>query len=128
MAEVAVPFAASDAWSVPQLGTIAARGVATDDWVLLDLPGFGASEKRLPGAYPYTRESFSDTLRDLLAEIVAKGDAQAAVIVARLRAAPYAPQLRALFGAGADLQCRQPFIQQGLHRHAGRQGWISSSD
>lgn len=31
LAEVARPFATSDAWSIPQLGAIAARGIATDD-------------------------------------------------------------------------------------------------
>ncbi len=34
-----------------------------------DLPGSGASEKRPPGAYPYTREAFADTLVDLLGEL-----------------------------------------------------------
>jgi pimeloyl-ACP methyl ester carboxylesterase len=33
------------------------------------LPGFGQSEKRAPGAFPYTREAFSDILADLLSAL-----------------------------------------------------------
>jgi len=34
--------------------------------ILPDLPGFGESEKRAPGDYPYTREAFAETVSDLM--------------------------------------------------------------
>jgi len=34
-----------------------------------DLPGFGQSDKRAPGHYPYTREAFAETLDALLEEL-----------------------------------------------------------
>ena len=37
--------------------------------IVPDLPGFGASEKRPPGGYPYTREAFAATMVALLDEL-----------------------------------------------------------
>jgi pimeloyl-ACP methyl ester carboxylesterase len=34
--------------------------------ILPDLPGFGGSDKRAPGDYPYTREAFAETIADLM--------------------------------------------------------------
>lgn len=37
--------------------------------VIPDLPGFGASEKRDPTQYPYTRDSFAETVADLMSAL-----------------------------------------------------------
>lgn len=37
--------------------------------IVPDLPGFGASEKREPSAYPYTREAFAETVADLMSAL-----------------------------------------------------------
>jgi pimeloyl-ACP methyl ester carboxylesterase len=37
--------------------------------ILPDLPGFGGSEKRAPGDYPYTRESFAETVGDVMSAL-----------------------------------------------------------
>ena len=37
--------------------------------VILDLPGFGGSEKRGPGGYPYTREAFAETVADVMSAL-----------------------------------------------------------
>src|SRR5688572_18304952 len=37
--------------------------------ILPDLPGFGGSEKRSPNDYPYTRESFAETVADVMSAL-----------------------------------------------------------
>lgn len=37
--------------------------------IAVDLPGFGASDKRPPGQYPYTREAYAATLAELLSSL-----------------------------------------------------------